>query len=401
MNARATRFPLFDSLRAIAALAIFGTHAYFVIAANAATPLRQYATRLDVGVYVFFAISGFLLYRPFVRARLGEERSPAIAAYGWRRLLRIGPAYWIALTIVAVWLNMSYVAEPGNAAWLYLFGQSYKSGGLAIGGLPQAWSLCVEAAFYLFLPIWAFAMRSLPARTDRGRLRTELTGLAALALAGFGFAALAEANGAVEHFDRFPLHLTLPCYLEVFAVGMCIAVLSVWYEERELPGWLRPVDRFPGLPWAVALLAFWAVSTRIGLDGHDGESVSTAQYLGRTALYTVVALGVVLPAVFGDQARGLVRRLLANRALLWVGLISYSFFLYHWAVVIQVERWNLPVGGLIALVGSLVISAASYYAIERPAIGLKRLVKPHPEPAPREAIAEPAPVRPARVTHAG
>jgi peptidoglycan/LPS O-acetylase OafA/YrhL len=61
MNARATRFPLFDSLRAIAALAIFGTHAYFVLTENAATPLRQYATRLDVGVYIFFAISGFLL----------------------------------------------------------------------------------------------------------------------------------------------------------------------------------------------------------------------------------------------------------------------------------------------------------------------------------------------------
>jgi peptidoglycan/LPS O-acetylase OafA/YrhL len=401
MNARATRFPLFDSLRAIAALAIFGTHAYFVLTENAATPLRQYATRLDVGVYIFFAISGFLLYRPFVRARLRDESAPAVAAYGWRRILRIGPAYWIALTIVAVWLHMSYVAEPGNAASLYLFGQSYRSGGLAIGGLPQAWSLCVEAAFYLFLPIYAFAMRSLPARTERGRLRTELTGLALLAAAGFAFSALAMANGAVEHFDRFPLHLTLPCYLEVFAVGMCIAVLSVWYEDRELPTWLRPVDRFPGIPWAIALLAFWAVSTRIGLNGRDGESVTTAQYVGRTGLYTVVALGVVVPAVFGDQARGLVRRLLANRVLLWIGLISYSFFLYHWAVVIKVDGWNVPAGGVVAFVMSLAIAAASYYVIERPALTLKRLVKGRPEPSPREAIAEPAPVAPARVTHAG
>jgi peptidoglycan/LPS O-acetylase OafA/YrhL len=255
MNARATRFPLFDSLRAIAALCIFGTHAYFVLSSNASGPLQPYATRLDVGVYIFFAISGFLLYRPFVRARLREEGSPAVAAYAWRRLLRIGPAYWIALTIVAVWLGMRAVAEPGNAVWLYLFGQSYKSGGLAIAGLPQAWSLCVEAAFYLFLPIYALVMRVLPVRTEAGRLRTELVGLATLAVAGFAFSGLASANGAVENFDRFPLHLTLPCYLEVFAVGMCFAVLSVWYEERELPAWLRPIDRFPGLPWALALLA--------------------------------------------------------------------------------------------------------------------------------------------------
>jgi peptidoglycan/LPS O-acetylase OafA/YrhL len=400
MNARATRFPLFDSLRAIAALSIFGTHAYFVLTANGSGVLRQYATRLDVGVFIFFAISGFLLYRPFVRARLGEDDAPAVAAYGWRRLLRIGPAYWVALTVVAIWLQMGSVAEPGNAPWLYLFGQSYRPE-TAIGGLPQAWSLCVEAGFYLFLPIYAFAMRSLPARTGPGRLRGELAGLAALTIAGFAFTGLALANGATDHFGRFPLHLTLPCYLQVFAVGMCLATLSVWYEDRDLPAWLRPLDRLPGLAWAVALVAFWAVSTRIGLDGHTGEKVSAAQYLGRTALYSVVALGVVLPAVFGDQTRGAVRRLLANRVLLWVGLVSYSLFLYHVAVVIQVDRWNVPGGAVVALVMSLAIAAASYYAIERPALKLKRLVRATPEPPPREAIAEPAPVVPARVTHAG
>ena len=79
MNVRATRFPLFDSLRAIAALAVFGTHAYFALRNNAPSDLRPYAARLDVGVYIFFVISGFLLYRPFVRARLrgGARRRPA------------------------------------------------------------------------------------------------------------------------------------------------------------------------------------------------------------------------------------------------------------------------------------------------------------------------------------
>src|SRR4051794_1356756 len=115
MNARATRFPLFDSLRAIAALAIFGTHAYFTLRNNAPGPVRPYAARLEVGVYIFFVISGFLLYRPFVRARLSGSPAPATGAYAWRRLLRIGPAYWIALTLVALWLGEHYVFEPRNA----------------------------------------------------------------------------------------------------------------------------------------------------------------------------------------------------------------------------------------------------------------------------------------------
>jgi peptidoglycan/LPS O-acetylase OafA/YrhL len=394
MNARATRFPLFDSLRALAALCVFGTHAYFVLTANADSPLRQYAARLEVGVFIFFAISGFLLYRPFVRARLREEEPPTLAAYGWRRLLRIGPAYWVALTVVAVWLQMGEVADAGKAPWFYLFGQSYRWD-VAIGGLSQAWSLCVEAGFYVMLPLYALAIRSLPARSAAARLRAELAGLAVLAALGIGFVGLALANGATDHLGRFPLHLTLPCYLHAFAAGMCMAVLSVRYEARELPRWLRPLDRFPGIGWAIALAAFWVVSTQIGIDGHDGERVSDAQYLGRSVLYTVIAIGVVAPAVFGDQARGLVRRVMANRVLLWIGLVSYSLFLYHVAVVIQVERWGLPLGGVVALVMSLAIAAASYYVVERPAIKLKRLVKARPDP--REAIAEPAPVTPPRV----
>jgi peptidoglycan/LPS O-acetylase OafA/YrhL len=399
MNARAIRFPLFDSLRAIAALAIFGTHAYASLHASDTGLMRQFAGRLEVGVYIFFAISGFLLYRPFVRARLRGTDRPATGGYLWRRMLRIGPAYWVALSVVAVWLHMRYVVDPvSNAPWYYLFAQSYRPY-LAIGGLAQAWSLCVEAGFYLFLPLYALAMRLLPAAGERERLRNELSGLAILAVLGVGFTVLAVSSGATDgDTSVLPLHLILPSYLHVFAAGMCLAVLSVWYEERDEPGWLGPLDRFPGIAWGVALLAFVVVSLWVGIDGHPGERVSATQWVARSVLYVVIAVGVVVPAVFGDPARGLVRRVLANRVLLWIGLISYSFFLYHLAVVLQVERWDLPAGTAVALAMSLAIAAASYYLIERPAIKLKGLIGRRPEPA--EALAEPAPAVPARATHA-
>jgi peptidoglycan/LPS O-acetylase OafA/YrhL len=304
-------------------------------------------------------------------------------------MLRIGPAYWVALTVVALWLGYDYVFEPGNAVWLYTFGQSYKEGGLAFGGISQAWSLSVEAAFYVMIPIYALVMRSLPVRGDRAGLRSELAGLAVLVALGIGFTTYAAERGTVAgRLDVVPLHLTLPCFLHVFAVGMCLAVLSVWYEESELPAWIRPLDRFPGIAWGVALLAFWIVSTRIGIDGHEGEVHSTAQWVGRSALYAVIALAVVVPAVFGDQARGLVRRLLANRLLLWIGLVSYSLFLYHLAVVTELGKWDVPARELVALLLSLAVAAASYYVIERPALSLKGLVKGTPEPEP-----EPEPAR--------
>src|SRR3954451_5306241 len=99
------RFPLVDSMRAIAALAVFGTHVAFFMGAYDGSPIGPYAQRLDVGVTGFFLISGFLLYRPFVLARQGGDALPAVGAYAWRRGLRIAPAYWVALTVSALLLS--------------------------------------------------------------------------------------------------------------------------------------------------------------------------------------------------------------------------------------------------------------------------------------------------------
>jgi len=93
MTARATRFPLFDSLRAIAALSVVAFHALYqsFLLVRPQSSLVPYAARLNVGVVVFFCISAFLLYRPFVLARLRGDALPAVGAYAWRRFLRIVP----------------------------------------------------------------------------------------------------------------------------------------------------------------------------------------------------------------------------------------------------------------------------------------------------------------------
>jgi peptidoglycan/LPS O-acetylase OafA/YrhL len=126
--------------------------------------------------------------------------------------------------------------------------------------------------------------------------------------------------------------------------------------------------------------------------------------MGRHLLNSVIAIAVLIPAVFGDPRRGLTRRILSNRAILYVGLISYGFYLFHWAVIQQLFRWKLEgkVGFLTsypawfgaALAGALVLGSLSYYVIERPALSLKRLVPPRPRQRRDEAIAEPAPAAP-------
>ena len=399
MHARSERFPLFDSLRAIAAISVLAGHAaFFSKFLEEDSQLVRYAARLDVGVAIFFLISGFLLYRPFVVARMRSERQPATGAYAWRRFLRIVPAYWLALTVTAVALGLSGVFTAEGIPIYYGFAQTYSSEHV-LGGIPQAWTLCVEVSFYAFLPLYALAIRALPGRDDRGRYRTEVAGLAVLVLVavawqGWRVSAAAEP----DHANAVQGLLYLPAFLDQFAMGMGLAVLSVWVGARKtLPSWLRPLDRFPSLGWILALVAFWVVSTQIGLTGRDGleEPTTAAQYFGRHYLFALVGVGLLLPAIFGDQRRGVVRRVLANPIPLYLGLISYGIYLWHYAIFVQLDRWAFtrddvgPVPAtliwfLIGLLASVLIASVSYWGFERPLLRLKRLI-PARRPVPGEA----------------
>lgn len=392
MNVRAGRFPLFDSLRAIAVLcvAVFHTAAY-AGGLESDFALRQYVTRLDVGVTIFFLISGFLLYRPFVRARWRGEAAPATGAYAWRRFLRIVPAYWLALTLVTLMLGVGGVFTVSGMPTFYGFGQIYGYT-TALGGISQAWSICVEVTFYAFLPLYALLIRTLIG--DRRRLGLELLAATALLVLSLAYKLWLVSTG--EHLRPGPGLLSLPAFLDLFAVGMALAAVSVWLEDRrEAPRAVRMLDRFPSLGWLLALAAFWLASTRTGAVG---EAPSGGQYIARHLLFAVVALGVILPGVFGDPGRGLVRRVLSNRVLLYIGLVSYGIYLYHPALLVQLDRFGFsPAAGaypgwLAAGVGAAVlIASASYYAVERPLLRLKRLLPPPAEAARGEALAESAP----------
>jgi peptidoglycan/LPS O-acetylase OafA/YrhL len=405
LNVRATHFPLLDGLRALAALSVLAFHAAYTAGIGLThSPLRPYAGRLEVGVSIFFVISGFLLYRPFVRARLEELPPPRAGAYAWRRFLRIVPAYWVALTVVTLWLGTPGVFTPSGILTFYGFAQSY-SGDTLLGGIGQAWSLCVEVAFYAFLPLWALAMRKAGSRADPRRAFVhELLGLLLLAAASVAYKAWALEQAPASSLRSPPYMLSFPGYLDQFAVGMLLAVLSVWYSGRdELPRALGLIRRFPGLAWICAGIAFWAVSTQIGLNGGLLQPMSSRTFFERHALYSVVALGVVLPGVFA-AGKGLPVRLLSSRVAVYLGLISYGVYLYHDAVIRQVTKsiaisdFGLRFGTTLALgiAGAVALASVSYYLIERPALSLKTFF-PLLTPAARgEAIAEPAPAVPER-----
>jgi peptidoglycan/LPS O-acetylase OafA/YrhL len=392
MNERVDRFPLFDSLRALAALSILLLHGTGRAGILLDTPLHPFLANLYFGVAVFFVISGFLLYRPFVRAHVAGARSPDVRRYALRRLLRIVPAYWAALTAVGVVLASSVVFDPANAFLLYGFGQIYKSS-TSFLGIGAAWSLCVEMTFYAMLPAFALAVRRLPGRTPEAALRNHAAALGVLAVVGMAWTAWAVGRSDINSTAAKPLLNVLPAYLDTFALGMGLAVVSVWLAEHaDRPRLAAALERHGDTAWLVAL-GLWLVSIPVARDP-EYVPMSGAAYVVKHVLFGLAAAAVVLPAVAGRPSVGRVRRLLAHRWLLWIGLISYGVYLYHQPVYALLSKVGYGADRLpgsaallvdvgLALVLTIAVAAASYYVVERPAMNLRRRFE-----TPREAATD-------------
>lgn len=371
------RYPCFDGLRAFAALCVIGVHTSFVSGFGSRHGVAAYTARLEIGVEVFFVISGFLLYRRFAAAHFGLRGPVDLCEFWWRRLKRIVPAYWLAFLVTAYLMHAVVVRHSWYAPLVYLgFAQIYLPH-YVLTGLTQAWSLCTEMSFYAFLPLYGLVVGSRP-RSLRNQLRAELVGLAALVGVSFAWRVpVLEAHG--------PLAATmpnwLPAYLDVFALGMGLAVASAWLEARgQHPSWLWHKG-FPATCWLVALVAFWAVSN-LGLPEAPIVASALGPSLARQSLYGLFGLAVVAPAVFGPQDEGLIRAVLRSWPAGALGVVSYGVYLWHEVWISQYLRWThsqlfhlaLP-GFLLAVVALSVTSATlSYVLVERPVLHAKRLV---------------------------
>lgn len=325
------RFALFDSLRALAVLAVVVFHVASLTNALARPVTGPVEAVLgSVGPILFFVISGFLLYRPFVVARAGGHPFPSVTHYGRRRVLRIVPAYWAALTVLAIFPGIVGVFT-GDWWRYYLFLQLYSERTVG-GGIPVAWTLCVEVAFYVTLPLWALLL----ARATRGRSgsaawRTELGALALLAAAGIAVQ-LAAARQAVPYLAAE----SLAGQCTWLALGMAFGVLSVTAERAHTEWrWVAAVRRHPGLCWLGAAAALAALAALVPAQSilAIAAQLATRRSAGTTlltiALTAVLLALLVAPAVFGQGDGGLPRRVLAWGPLAWIGLVSYGMYLWH------------------------------------------------------------------------
>ena len=367
--APAAHFPAFDGFRGIAALAVLVTHVSFLTEANLMTGGSLLA-RLDAGVAVFFVISGFLLYRPFVGAALDRTPGPGLRRYALRRGARILPAYWVALTVIAVIWGTHPFRGREEAVLDYTLLHIYRVDYVVGGPISPAWTLATELSFYVFLPLF-FALVGRRIGTVRGQL---------LVLGGlYGASVLFRIAVFALDPDRAGMYLTwLPANLDLFALGMGLAVVSAWSERHGEPGLLSS-PALPVVAWGLAALSFAAVSFWAGLPTSTIEYSEGDQWV-RQFLYGSTAFFFLLPGVFGPQDRGAVRGFLRNRIVHLLGLVSYGIYLWHEHWLERFLQWtdrpDFTGGFLPALVAvtalSVATAAVSYILVERPALRLGR-----------------------------
>lgn len=348
----ADRVASLTGVRAVAALSVVATHAAYGTGALNRGYLGLIFARLEIGVPIFFVLSGLLLFGPWVRAATADAPAPSVRRYAWNRLRRIMPAYLVTVLIAyAVYHVRPVEPNPGHTwagLWRHLTLTQIYSGDYALAymhqGLTQMWSLAVEVAFYAVLPVLAYLLLTV---LSGGRWRPVivLAGLAALAAVSPLWLVLMHTT------DLLPrgAGLWLPHYLVWFVGGMVLAVLKT--TRVTCPA-------FVALPLGV--VSYLIVSTPIA-GVVTAPALNLPEDLSKTLFYAVVATLVVAPLALNTPARpGWYERLMGSRPMVWLGEISYEIFLLHVIVMgllmTSVLRWPLYTGSVTGLFSLTVVA---------------------------------------------
>lgn len=377
--------PALDSMRAVAAVAVLATHASFWGGAYAKAGFGTALARLDVGVAIFFVLSGFLLSRPWLERHARGLPAPSTTRYLWKRVLRIMPVYVLAAAAALLLLPGNSGATP--ALWLKTLTLTniYLDDRLP-DGLTQMWSLATELAFYLFLPLimWIALSRRRGQRPSRSRLTSVVVVL--VALNGVWLLDLAVRLDSASSLTV----LWLPSYLTWFSVGIVLAACFVHVHVHpgstrsagslsRLAPLLQKMGRAPGACWTTGLALFAISATPLA-----GPSSLTAPTLGealaKNLLYAATAGILILPCVFAAPS-GPFMRLMSMPLLRHLGHISYGVFCVHLVVLELVARsrdMELFAGRTfelfaLTLVISLLVSEVLYRLVERPTQRLRDL----------------------------
>lgn len=347
---RGARFASLDGLRGFAAVGVALLHVEMYHRGDAHNPPRTFAelvlNELRVSVVMFFVLSGYLLYRPWVAAALDGTRGPALRTYALRRVARIVPAYW--LTVVGAFALVVAIHHPlaPSARQLPVFlllAQNYFAG--TRNQLdPPMWSVVVEASFYLALPLIGWLALRIGARRQ-----AQLALCACLMALGVGCMALAR-------IELWPptARATLPVLLAYFAAGMTVAVVAHRHA------WPRAAG--------AALIATGCAVVVGNSLWHLHHELPLRFILHDTP--AAIGFALVVAALVATPLRPPVLMWAPVQAL---GTVSFGIYLWHYPTILLLRNRGWWPHGFVAeagatLSGAVIAATISWFAVERRAL---------------------------------
>lgn len=324
-----------DGLRALAVVAVIINHF------NSALLPGGY-----LGVDVFFVISGYVISQSLYYRRYASF-AELLSDFYARRVKRLVPALILFVVVTALLLALVN-PDPSQSlktGFMSLFGLSniylqlkatdYFGGAAHLNAFTHTWSLGVEEQFYLLFPfiVWLTAFGRRGSRSNAAFVIT-LGLISLVSLAGFVYWNLIERNA---------FYFFMPTRFWELAAGALVFVLSLRFGTGQLPGLATPA-------LILMLATFWLPE--------DAAALSTVLVVAFTSLFI---LGCT-------SSRSLSSILLTHRALVYVGLISYSLYLWHWSVL-SLSRWTIGISiwtAPIQVALMFLLAVLSYHYVETP-----------------------------------
>jgi peptidoglycan/LPS O-acetylase OafA/YrhL len=366
---------VWDGLRGIAILTVLLYHTWLfswytpeLALFGATIPVAGFVRTGYLGVEIFFVISGFVLFFPYAERAAAGGTAPGLAEFARRRFLKIVPSYAIALVATAI-STLSLVPKNTSLAFSIFnhagFFQNFYNDQMGVAN-SVFWSLAIEVQFYLVFPAiaWAFVRRP-------------------VLVAGAMVVAANAYRFGVERccLEIEPVTRQLPAFLDLFACGMLAAVVLVRLRSS------RPnIDRYK-LAFTVLALAALGAGFALILSADDQTYIPGGRERWIASHRTLLGVGIAIFGVASSLGAAWWRRIIANRVLVFLSLISYNLYLWHTLVLIWMWKHGVPhaatpnphddphwkfvyiASGWFACIA---IASAITYFIERPLLGSVR-----------------------------
>lgn len=291
---------------------------------------------LQLALPLFFVLSGYLISRPFVRAFLLDRPRPSLVAYLRHRCARILPVFWLLGGLMLVYFGALGSSFPQILA-LFGLAQTYLPPNGFDNFLGQAWTIDMEVAFYVSVPLGgvllgAAVRRWAARRPGPSKLPSMETRAAVLVGVLAGLTLVSAWLRSVTITSQF-WALSPPSTFYYFGPGVALAALEVRYGAALGRG---RAARLASVLGVVALAT--AVTLAVIAPSQDDHRLTTFPGAVAVTLGAACAFGALLVV---QLARGGCPRLLSHPVARWLGARSYPAYIIQSAVIAEALRLNI------------------------------------------------------------